>query len=425
MQDAATIDRAVDPARLDPSMIVDLELGSEPVRQEMISRHAADWGSRPPFYIVNQGVPQVIVGRYRDLMEVYRDNDRFTSTPPRLPGYERFDIFNGIPTIAQTDGEDHDRVRKAFAASFGPGAINRMDEVIRRFVDTMLDEVEALGGSFDFMNDFAGKLIFRFMLDEVLKLSAEQQATIFRFSMSLSLIVDHKPGEPFPQEFLDAVDGALNVIGSIMEDRLVEPRENDFISTIMRDESGKVDVGREEILNNIFGILGGALGTTSASTSAMMITLLKHRDQFEQVKADPSLIPQTVEECLRYQGPGFLSFARFALVDTEIGGTPVYRGMPINLNQQAGNYDPEVFDNPLTFDIHRNPKNIITFGAGRHLCLGQRLARRMMAVTLERICVRFPDIRLADPEFEPSYEGMFGEIRQCSAPMELGIRPRE
>ena len=56
---------------------------------------------------------------------------------------------------------------------------------------------------------------------------------------------------------------------------------------------------------------------------------------------------------------------------------------------------------------------------------GLGLARRMMAVTLERICVRFPDIRLADPEFEPSYEGMFGEIRQCSAPMELGIRPRE
>lgn len=133
-----------------------------------------------------------------------------------------------------------------------------------------------------------------------------------------------------------------------------------------------------------------------------------------------TLIPQTVEESLRYQGPGFLGFARFALVDTEVGGTPILRGMPVNLNQQAGNYDPTVFEDPR-FDIHRNPKNIIAFGAGRHICLGQRLARKMMTVSLERICVRFPGIRLQDQAFEPAYEGMFGEIRQTCAPMHLGI----
>jgi cytochrome P450 len=285
----------------------------------------------------------------------------------------------------------------------------------------MLDDVEALGGPFDFMHDFAGKLIFRFMLDELLKLTAAQQKAIFRFSMSLSLIVSHQPGEPFPEEFLTALDDALQVIGDIMEDRRDDFREHDFISAVMKHQEDGRDISREEILNNIFGILGGALGTTSASTSAMMINLLKHRDQFEQVVADPSLIPQTVEESLRYQGPGFLSFARFALVDTEVGGTPVFKGMPLNLNQQAGNYDPTVFENPLTFDIRRNPKNIITFGAGRHLCLGQRLARKMMAVTLERICARFPRIHLQEPDFEPLYEGMCGEIRQRNAPMHLGI----
>lgn len=201
------------------------------------------------------------------------------------------------------------------------------------------------------MNDFAGRLIFRFMLDELLKLTAEQQATIFRFSMSLSLIVSHQPGEPFPDEFLTALDGALQVIGAIMEDRRDDFREHDFISAVMKHQDDLADISRQEILNNIFGILGGALGTTSASTSAMMISLLKHRDQFEQVVADSSLIPQTVEESLRHHSPGFLSFARFALVDTEVGGPPIFRGMPLNLNQQAGNYDPTVFADPLVFDI--------------------------------------------------------------------------
>lgn len=421
MHNPITLCDLVDVSRLDPALIVDLELGSEPVRQGMVSRYAAEWARRPPFYIVNQGVPQMVVGRYRDLMEVYQDNDRFTSTPPKLPGYERFDIFNGIPTIAQSDAGEHDRVRKAFALSFGPGAINRMDDVIRGFVDAMLDDIAALGGPFDFMHDFAGKLVFRFMLDELLKLTQAQQAAVFRFSMSLSLIVSHQPGQPYPDEFLVSLDGALKVIGDIMEDRRGDFREHDFISNVMKYQDGVPDITREEILNNIFGILGGALGTTSASTSAMMITLLKHRDQFDQVVADPALIPQTVEESLRYQGPGFLSFARFALVDTAVGGTPVLRGMPVNLNQQAGNYDPTVFPDPLVFDIHRNPRNIITFGAGRHLCLGQRLARKMMTVALERICARFPNMRLQDADFDPVYEGMLGEIRQTSAPMHLGI----
>jgi len=411
----------IDISKLDPANIVDLDLGSDPVRQEMISLLAADWAKRPPFYIINQGIPQVVVGRYNDLLDVYRDNDHFTSTPPKLPGYERFDIFNGIQTIAQSDGGEHDRVRKAFAASFGPGAINGMDEVIRRFVNNMLDEVEALNGPFDFMHDFAGKLIFRFMLEELLKLTETQQESIFRFSMSLALIVNHQPGAPFPDEFLSALDGALQVIDDIVEDRRSHHREHDFISNVVALQDEKAEVSNEEILNNIFGILGGALGTTSASTSAMMINLLKHPDQFQQVIADPALIPQTVEESLRYQGPGFLSFARFALVDTQVGGTPIFKGMPVNLNQQAGNYDPTVFANPLTFDIHRNPKNIIAFGAGRHICLGQRLARKMMIIVLERICVRFPRIRLQDPDFEPVYEGMFGEIRQMNAPMHIGV----
>jgi cytochrome P450 len=414
-------DLKLDISTLDSANFVDLELGSQPVRQGMISQFAAEWARRPPFYIVNHGVTQLVVGRYRDLLEVYQDNDRFTSTPPRLPGYERFDIFNGIPTIAQSDGAEHDRVRKAFAASFGPSAINHLEAAIRQFVDSMLNEVEAMGGPFDFMHDFAGKLVFRFVLDELLRLTPTQQEAIFRFSMSLSLIVNHQPGEPFPAEFLEALEGALRIIGDIMEDRRGAFREHDFISNVLQYQDASDSITREEILNNIFGILGGALGTTSASTSAMMINLLKHRDQFEQVIADPSLIPQTVEESLRYQGPGFLSFARFALADTEVGGTPVLKGMPLNLNQQAGNYDPTVFADPLKFDIHRNPKNVITFGAGRHICLGQRLARKMMSVTLERICLRYPGIRLQDPNFEPVYEGMFGEIRQVSAPMHLGF----
>lgn len=150
------------------------------------------------------------------------------------------------------------------------------------------------------------------------------------------------------------------------------------------------------------------------------MNLCRHRDQFDKVIANRALIPQVVEECLRYQGSGFFTFARFALHDCEIGGTPILEGMPVIVMMQSANYDPAEYPEPLKFDIHRNPRNIFTFGTGSHHCLGNRLARRVMMITLEKVCDRFPDLRLQDPDFEPHYGGMFGEIKPDNIPMHTG-----
>lgn len=285
----------------------------------------------------------------------------------------------------------------------------------------MLDEVEALGGPFDCMSDFASHLIVRILLDGLLGLTPDQQAAFVAMHEVISSVTDLAPGEQPPAEYIEAQLGLLKVMDDAIRERQANPREYDFISTLVtaRDETDKLSDA--ELIANIFGILAGGLGTTGAATGALLLNLCKHRDQFDQVIADPNLIPQTVEESLRYQGAIIFAFPRFATDDIEVGTTLILKGMPVLVCPQAGNLDPEQFPDPLTFNIHRAPKNILAFGTGPHHCLGNRLVRRIMAEVLRQICVRFPNLRLQDPDYTPRYKGGLGEVLTAdSIPMHTG-----
>lgn len=410
---------AIDISRLDPAKFVDLDLGSDRMRQGALAGILAGWAQSPPFYVENFGIPQVVVGRYADVKAVFLDDRNFTCNPPRLPGYERLDFFNGIVTVAQMDGAEHDRVRRLMNPPFSPAALAKVETAIRTIVAAMLDEVETLGGPFDCMNDFANHLVIRILMDGLLGMSPEQQAAFIRMNRAFSLTVNLGPGEPRPAEYLEAEQAVGRVMMELIAERRAQPREHDFVSALVaHHDAGRLSLA--ELTANIFGILAAGQGTTAISTGAMLMNLCKHRDQFDQVIADPALIPQTVEESLRYQGPGFFGFPHFATQDCEVGGTLILKDMPVHVSQQAACFDPVEYPDPLRFDIHRNPRNILTFGTGTHHCLGNRLGRKVLAVVLEQVCRRFPRLRLQDPDYVPRYEGMFSELKPASIPMHTG-----
>lgn len=93
--------------------------------------------------------------------------------------------------------------------------------------------------------------------------------------------------------------------------------------------------------------------------------------------------------------------------------------MVVRPSPQAANYDPDVFDDPLRFDIHRHPKRILTFGAGPHHCVGNHLGRTAIVIAIARLLARFPKARLADPDFVPTYGGAVGELRIRHLPMRI------
>ncbi|RZF64728.1 cytochrome P450 [Sphingomonas populi] len=406
---------------LDPDNVVDIDLGGDYLRNHARDGIFAEWGQRRPFYVVNEGIVHVVVGRHADLRTVHIDAARFSSEIPKQPGYERFDYADGAMHIGAQDGKDHDRVRAAFDPYFGPKAIKQLRQSAEQIIEKMLDEVEALGGPFDAYQDFSYRLIERILIEGTLGITnPEHQAAFRRLQHELEVDSNIKPGQARSPDFNQSFIGVVNTINAILEERRAHPRENDLFTGLVKrmDEAGLIT--HEEIVANLLATLSGGQGTTAAVAAAMLTNLCKHRGQFDEIIADRSLIPDAVEECLRYQTSGLYTFVRFATCDTELGGTLIAKGTPVLVSPQAANYDPIKYPDPLKFDIHRKARDITTFGTGTHFCLGNRLARMILAIVLDKVCTRFPNLYNPEPDFKPEYCGIFGEMRMIRAPLHTG-----
>lgn len=377
--------------------------------------HLADWARRRPFYIFKNGPTQVIAGRYSDVHEIYSDPIRFSSELPQVKGFEQYDKFMGAKIVTQMDGEQHARIRRLLMPAFSMRRLEQLDTRIVEIIESMLDEIERNGREFDGMGDYAAKLVVGVLLTAMINLDAAQRQVLLDFQEVLPLITSMKPGQPRPSECEVAYQRAADVVTQVIADRRSNPR-SDFLSdlVIARDENDQLT--DRELFDQIFGIFG-AIATTPRSAAGALFELYTHTDQLQQLIADPSLIPHAVEECLRIASNGYFSFPRFATCDTEVGGTFIEKGMVVRPSPQAANYDPEVFPDPLRFNIHRKPKRIMTFGAGPHHCIGHIIGRATIIKAISLLLARFPDARLADPKFKPEYGGVASELRMKTLPM--------
>jgi cytochrome P450 len=139
-----------------------------------------------------------------------------------------------------------------------------------------------------------------------------------------------------------------------------------------------------------------------------VVALLTHPEQLAELKADPSLAKNVVEETLRYWGPVDFIGRRFAREDLAIANTPIAKGEQVAVSLASANRDPERFADPNTFDISRLDANRhVAFGKGIHVCLGAPLARVEGQIAFETLIRRYPELRLAVPEDEVVWSGNF------------------
>ena len=404
-------------AHLDRSKVVDVDLGSSAFKQNARA-HLAQWAKRPPFYVFGKGPPQVVCGRYADVHAVFSDTERFSSEMPRGPGFEQFDKFMGVQFVTQMDGERHGRVRRLLMAGFSSRRVAQMESRIAEIIEGMLDRIEAGGNDFDGMKDYGAQLVVGALLTAMVNLTESEKEVFLAFHEVLPLTTYTKPGEPFAPECQRAFERAAGLVNEIIAERRADPGP-DVISDLIlaRDQGDKLS--DKELFDQIFTLCGATLSATSRSAGGALVALYSHTDQLAQLIADPSLIPAAVEECLRIASNGYFTFPRIATCDTEVGGTKILKGMVVRPSPQAANYDPDVFPDPMRFDIHRNPKRIMAFGAGPHHCIGNILGRTTLVRAITRLLARFPKARLADPDFVPVYGGAVGELRLQSLPMKI------
>src|SRR3954462_1046072 len=391
-------------AELDRTNVVDVDLGSAEFKANA-HRLMSDWATRRPFYVVGpaQQRPQVVGGRYADVRQVFSDTETFASQMPRGPGWEQFNKIMDAQFVTQMDGEQHARVRRLLMPAFSSRRIEQLQQSITGIVDGMLDEIEKNGPEFDAMQDLGAHLVVDALLTAMVSMDARRKAIFVAFHDLIPGTTYVKPGEPWSQELRNAFDRTMEEIKVIIDERRVSPRP-DFISDLVNARDAGDKLNDRELFDQIFGICGASLSATSRAAGGTLYLLYSHDDQRRQLIDDPSLIPEAIEECLRLGSNGYFTFPRIATRDTEVGGTRILKGMVVRPSPLSPNYDPDIFPDPLRFDVHRKPKRILSFGAGPHHCVGNILGRTTITIAIRRLLARFPKAHMTDREnFTPVY----------------------
>ena len=188
----------------------------------------------------------------------------------------------------------------------------------------------------------------------------------------------------------------------LVQQRIASPQD-DLPSDMLEMRDGDDSVLEIEDINNVvFGLLLAGHETTTNMSANAILTLLQHRDSWDAIVLDHSLIPNTVEECLRYR-PSVVAWRRLVKEDVELSGVTIPAGQRILCFLPSGNRDEDRVRNGEIFDISReDARTHISFGFGRHFCLGAPLARFELAVILEELTRRLPSMRLSEgQDFRP------------------------
>jgi len=302
-------------------------------------------------------------------------------------------LFRATPTVINTDPPNHSHYRNIVNRGFTPKQIKRLEPRVQEITDGLLDKVVGKG-EIELMQDLAIPLPVT-VIAELLGVDAERADDFKRWSdLFLSTIAQTPDAEAQKQletamvEFAEYFRHAIKV-------RRDNP-ENDLISIITHAETPEGSLSDVEILAFCRTLLVAGNETTTNLVARMIFTLLDHPDEFAKLKADLSLLPNAIEETLRYAGV-VPALPRLTTEDTEIGGVKIPARQLVLPFFMAANRDPRRFPDPDRFDITRKTNGHLAFGFGIHFCLGAHLARLETRIAMEAVIRRLPNLRLVDP----------------------------
>ncbi|HEX8862935.1 MAG TPA: cytochrome P450 [Actinomycetes bacterium] len=341
----------------------------------------------------------LILTRHADATTVLRD-PRFSSNPSHLGG-ERPQVGPrrvDTKVLLFLDPPDHTRLRSLVAKAFTPAVVRRLRPRVEQLVAELLDAA-AERGSLELIADLAYPLPVA-VICELLGVPAEDRALFGTWSSDASRLLDRDIDldEAAVERGGAAIAGFTEYFGGLVQRRRAEPRDDLLSGLIAAEEDGQ-RLSWEELFTTIILLYLAGHETTVNLIGNGALALLRHPDQLERLRRDPSLAPLAVEELLRYDSPVHLT-ARIATTDLAVAGVPVPRGDQVIALVAAANHDPAVFADPEGLDVGRRDNRHLSFSAGMHYCLGAALARLEGEVAFPALLRRFPHLELTDPDPE-------------------------
>ncbi len=300
-------------------------------------------------------------------------------------------------TILQMDPPEHMRYRALVAKAFRARVVDQWsDAIIGATVGELIDAFAADGHA-----DLIRQLTFPFPVKVIARILGLPEADWPRFlRLSTELIA-------VMRDWDRAVAASRELRGyfaDIIADRRRTTRD-DLVSQLIGAEVDGHRLVDDEIYPFLLLLLPAGAETTYRSSSNLLFGLLSHPGQLDAVRADRRLIPQAIEEALRWETPA-LTIMRMAAEDLELGGVSIPKGAFIAVSLGAANRDPARYRDPDAFDIFRDPKQHISFGDGPHTCLGMHLARLETQVLLTAVLDRLPHLRLDPAAEDPHIHGL-------------------
>lgn len=334
-----------------------------------------------------------VVTRYRDVVTVLHD---FSADRTPTPEYLEKIGLGDLAPIAQLmvkqmlflDPPAHTRVRGLASYAFTPQRVQVLRDHIRDVVGKLIDRI-APQGRMDVIADLAEPLPY-VITAEMLGVPVEDAPQLKTWSQDFAEMLgnfQHNP-DHFPRT-RHSVEEMTKYFASAIREIKKHPREGLIQYFLAAEIDGDRFTEEEIIANTIITMVGGQETTTNLIGNGVL-TLLRHPQELERLKADLGLIPSAVEEMLRYEPPSQHT-ARLAPHDVELGGQQIRRRQAVIAVMAAGNRDPERFPEPDRFDIARKDNRHLSFGWAAHFCFGAALARIEGQVSFEEMVRRLPN----------------------------------
>lgn len=316
-----------------------------------------------------------------------------TYTPRTFPdGDPRQDLLHDHEMILRMDPPDHTRVRRLVSRAFTPRAVESLRPRVERIAHDLLDRVVP-DGRMDLVSSYATELPI-LVIGDLLGVPAEDRRPFRHWGDDVAKTLGMTVSRADVRRAQAGEIRLMHYFESLSADHRATPRD-DLLSALLAAEEDGDRLSHRELLATCILLLLAGFETTMNLISNGTAALMQNRDQLDELTAHPDLMPNAVEELLRYDSPVQFT-SRNALEDVELAGVTITKGEQLGVMIGAANNDPAVFPAPRRLDIRReNAGQHLAFSSGQHFCLGAALARLEGEVAFTALLERVTDLRPA------------------------------
>lgn len=330
-----------------------------------------------------------LVTRRDDVLDILRDPGNFSTDDPASPIRDTFGA-----QVLSADGEAQRRFKSALAPPFNRRAVDvDAEPIVRARVDQLLRAIErGTQPSVDLRAAFAGPLALAVVSDLIGLPERMHDLVRVWYDAFAAALATHDPDSAARRQGRNSAAAFRSAVGPLIAQMPAESRQS--LLGHLAGQSPPSRLSDAEILANALIVLFGGIETTEAAILNALWALLTHDDAFAEALEDDHALAAAIEESLRWE-PAVQTCTRYAVREVSVRGVSIGNGEIVQCMLGAANRDPEHFEDPDRFDIRRsNAGDHVSFGVGRHYCLGAALARLEARIAIRRLFSRWPHLRL-------------------------------